>query len=146
MAKLQKIITKKFQKGRIILFENKSIVLKKGNYGLKAIESGRITEQHLELLRRYLKRKIRYVRKRIKRNKIGKMWLLFQCKYPLTEKPAEIRMGKGKGAIYTKIYRIRKGKILLETLGFSKYIMFKIFKKLNNKLPVKTILIKKLKN
>lgn len=132
---------RRFHKGTIRKIETKHILLKKGMYGLKAIESGRISASHLELIRRYLKRKLKYIRKRKKRKVQSKSWISIQCKYPITKKPSEIRMGKGKGSIENFVYRIKAGKIIFESLGIASVIYKKIVYKIMKKLPVKTKIV-----
>jgi large subunit ribosomal protein L16 len=95
------------------------------------------------MLRRYLKRKLKFIRKRKKRKINTRSWILIQSKYSITKKPEEIRMGKGKGAIHNYVYRISSGKIIFESLGLSIYIFKKIFNKIMKKLPIRTIIIKK---
>lgn len=146
MANYLKNKIRKVHKGVIKKLETKHILIKKGTYGLKAIESGRISATHVELLRRYLKRKLKYIRKRQKRKINSKSWLSIQCKYPITKKPSEIRMGKGKGAIDNYVYRIKSGKVLFESLGLAKKLYIKIFSKIQKKLPIRSILVKKLIN
>lgn len=146
MANYLKNKLRRFHKGTIKKVETKHILIKKGIYGLKANESGRISANHLELIRRYLKRKLRYIRKRKKRKIQSKSWISIQCKYPITKKPSEIRMGKGKGAIDNYVYRIKSGKIIFESLGLSEVIYKKIFKKIMKKLPTRTQIVKKYLN
>lgn len=146
MANYLKNKTRRLHKGKIRNIETKHTLLRKGVYGLKALESGRISSNHLELLRRYLKRKLRFIRKRKKRKIQTKIWISIQCKYPITKKPAEIRMGKGKGAIENYVYRIKAGKVIFESLGLNKYIYNCIFKKIMKKLPIRTKIVQKLIN
>lgn len=146
MANYLKNKIRRVHKGTIKKLETKHILLNKGVYGLKAMESGRISENHLELVRRYLKRKLRYIRKRKKRKIQSKSWISIQCKYPITKKPSEIRMGKGKGSIENYVYRIKSGKIIFESLGLSEIIYKKIFYKIMKKLPIRTQIVKKFIN
>jgi large subunit ribosomal protein L16 len=93
-----------------------------------------------------LRRKLKFIYKRKKRKTKSRFMLSFQCRYILTKKPAEIRMGKVKGAIDNYVYRIKVGKVLFEAFGLSFFILKRIFNKVKQKLPVQTFLIKKLIN
>ena len=103
-----------------------------GSYGLKATESGWITSRQIEACRISITRVVR---------KIGKMWIRIFPDKPITKKPLETRMGKGKGSPEFWVSNVKPGRILFEVEGVSKEIAQKAFKNAGNKLPIKTKLV-----
>ena len=81
---------KKIQKGKLRQFDPRSNQLKFGTVGLKAVKSGTITSRQIEAARQAIVRKL---------NRKGKLWIRIFPAIPITKKPIEIRMGKGKGSI-----------------------------------------------
>jgi len=100
-----------------------------GTYGLKAMESGWITARQIESSRITIARITR---------KIGRMWIRVFPDKPITKKPAETRMGKGKGAPEYWVANVKPGKILFEVEGVSFEDAEKAFKNAGYKLPIKT--------
>nr|YP_007890663.1 ribosomal protein L16 [Jakoba bahamiensis]AGH24157.1 ribosomal protein L16 [Jakoba bahamiensis] len=124
---------RKYQKGRIKGIDLRSYV-SFGEYGLQALSSYRLTERQIEACRVAITRKIR---------KIGKVWVRVFSDIPVTAKPTEVRMGKGKGSIDHWIVRIKPGKILFEVSGVP-YEMAKRALELGAyKLPIPTKVISK---
>ncbi|WP_367670577.1 50S ribosomal protein L16 [Sodalis-like secondary symbiont of Drepanosiphum platanoidis] len=126
---------RKMQKGRNrgkIIGDN----IKFGEFGLKAIDRGRLTARQIESARRVM---TRFVKRQ------GKIWIRIFPDKPITKKPLEVRMGKGKGNVEYWVTLIKPGKILYEINGISKDIAIKAFKLASSKLPIKTIFIYKLK-
>jgi large subunit ribosomal protein L16 len=126
---------KKYHKGKISLKEVNSVNnfdLRYGTFGLKVTESGRITAKQLETLRRTIK-------KVIKRN--GKIWINIFPHLPVSSKPNENRMGKGKGK--TKYYtgKVVPGNVVVEILGVNYRTAFKALSSAAKKLPVKSYFI-----
>jgi large subunit ribosomal protein L16 len=121
---------KKEKKGKIsgISFES----LNFGTFGIKALECGRINARQIEMARRVIS-------KRVKNS--GKLWIRIFPHKPVTAKPNEVRMGKGKGSVSYWVAAIRPGKILYEIEGISETLAFKIFRTLSLKLPLKLKLI-----
>ena len=105
-----------------------------GEFGLKAIERGRLTSRQIESARRTI---TRYVKKD------GKMWIRIFPDKPITQKPMEVRMGKGKGNVEYWVAMIKPGKILYEILGVSESVSRKAFKLATAKLPIKTSFVYK---
>ncbi|ARC54943.1 50S ribosomal protein L16 [Candidatus Riesia sp. GBBU] len=105
-----------------------------GNFGLKAISRGRITSRQIESARRAMTRAI---------NRQGKIWIRIFPDKPITKKPLEVRMGKGKGNVEYWVALIKPGSILYEMDGVSEELAIEAFKLASAKLPVKTIYIKK---
>lgn len=119
---------KKIKKGKLIQFKYKSD-LNFGTFGLKAIESGMISAKQLEAARQAISRKIK---------KKGKIWTKIFPNLPITKKPTEVRMGKGKGNVSHWVSRIRGGSIIFEICGVNKKTALKAFRTGSSKLPVKT--------
>lgn len=123
---------RKYQKGTIGGIKPNTITLKFGKYGLKALESGKITARTIEAVRRAITRKFK---------KSGKLWIKIFPDIPVTQKPLEVRMGKGKGAPSFWICRIQAGQVLFEMDGVSSQLAFQAAKLAAYKLPIKTELV-----
>lgn len=121
----------KSQRGRLSRTESSFCHLKFGKFGLIAQESVLLTTRQIEATRqvinRYLKRK-------------GKIWIRVFPDLPVSAKPTEVRMGKGKGAIKTWVCRVRKGKIIFEVDGVSDRKVQEAFQAAKKKLPLKTFI------
>ncbi|SVB48067.1 uncharacterized protein METZ01_LOCUS200921 [marine metagenome] len=100
-----------------------------GTYGLKATEPGWITARQIESSRIVISRVVR---------KIGKMWIRIFPDKPVTARPAETRMGKGKGTLDHWVAVVKPGRILFEVEGVSREQAEKAFGEAGNKLPLKT--------
>ncbi|RLA15740.1 MAG: 50S ribosomal protein L16 [Gammaproteobacteria bacterium] len=100
-----------------------------GEFGLKAIERGRITARQIEAARRAMNR-------HVKRN--GKIWIRIFPDKPITKKPLEVRMGKGKGAVEYWVAQIQPGRMLYEMEGVEESVAREAFALAAAKLPVKT--------
>ena len=120
---------RKVKKGKLGKFNFKSNSLKFGTVGLKSIESGTISAKQLEAARQAISRKIK---------RGGKLWLRVQPTIPITSKPLEVRMGKGKGNVNYWSTRIRGGTVLFELCGINFDIAKLAFKTGGAKLSVKT--------
>ncbi len=100
-----------------------------GSYGLKALEPGWITARQIEAARITISRVVR---------KNGKMWIRIFPDKPITKKPAETRMGKGKGAPEYWVAVVKPGRILFEVEGVDREMAHEAFRNAAYKLPVKT--------
>ena len=100
-----------------------------GDFGLKAIGRGRITARQIEAARRVMTR-------HIKRG--GRVWIRIFPDKPITKKPAEVRMGKGKGSVECCVAEIQPGKMLYEMDGVSEEIAREAFRLAAAKLPILT--------
>ena len=100
-----------------------------GEYGLKATSRGRITARQIEAARRTITR-------HVKRG--GKIWIRIFPDKPITKKPLEVRMGKGKGSVEYWVAQIRPGTMLYEIQGVPEELAREAFKLAAAKLPVKT--------
>ena len=108
MLRPRQVKYRKQRKGRIKGMENKSVNLTVGTYGLKALESGRVTARQIEATRRAITRKMK---------RRGRVWIRVFPATPITSKPVEVRMGKGKGNVDYWVCPVRQGKILYEIGG-----------------------------
>ncbi|MGM0417119.1 MAG: 50S ribosomal protein L16 [Thermodesulfobacteriota bacterium] len=100
-----------------------------GEFGLQAVEPGYISSRQIEAARiainRYIKRG-------------GKMWIRIFPDKPITKKPAEVRMGKGKGPNEGWVARIKPGRVMYELEGVDKNQAMEAFRLASHKLPIKT--------
>jgi large subunit ribosomal protein L16 len=103
-----------------------------GEYGLKAVDRGRLTARQIEAARRAMTR-------HIKRG--GKIWIRVFPDLPVTKKPLEVRMGSGKGNVEFWVSRIQPGKMLYEMEGVTEEIAREAFKLAAAKLPIKTAFV-----
>lgn len=123
---------RKEQKGR-----NRGLALRGahvafGEYGLKATERGRLTARQIEAARRAISR-------HIKRG--GRVWIRIFPDKPISQKPAEVRMGNGKGNPEYWVAEIRPGKVLYEMDGVDESIAREAFALAAAKLPLKTVVV-----
>jgi len=120
---------RKMQKGRNRGRATRGNVVNEGEYGLQTVEAGLITANQIEAARiamtRYIKRG-------------GKVWIKIFPNKPISKKPAETRMGKGKGAVEYWVAPVKPGRILFEMDGVSEEIAKEAFRLASHKLPVKT--------
>lgn len=100
-----------------------------GEYGLKSISRGRMTARQIEAARRAISR-------HVKRG--GKIWIRIFPDKPITKKPLEVRMGKGKGSVEYWVAQIKPGTMLFEIEGVSEELAREAFELAAAKLPVKT--------
>lgn len=103
-----------------------------GSFGMKTIEAGWITARQIESARIAIIRQIR---------KHGRMWIRIFPDKPITKKPAEVRMGKGKGAPDQWVSVVKPGRILFEVEGVNRDLAAEAFRLAGHKLPVKTKLV-----
>ena len=120
---------RKMQKGRNRGKATRGITVSDGEYGLQAIEAGAIKSNQIEAARiamtRYIKRG-------------GKVWIKIFPDKPITKKPAETRMGKGKGAPEYWVALVKPGRVMFELAGVPEEIAREAMRLAANKLPVKT--------
>lgn len=134
MLSPKKVKFRKQQTGRMKGQAQRGSKLNFGDFGLQAAECGYITSRQIEAARIAMTR-------RVKRG--GKMWIRIFPDKPVTKKPAEVRMGKGKGAPEGWVAVIRPGKILYEMEGVSRELAFEAFRLAAHKLPIKTKFIER---
>jgi large subunit ribosomal protein L16 len=105
-----------------------------GEYGLKALGCGSITNLQLEMIRVIMARALR---------KGGKFWIRIFSDKPVTKKPAETRMGKGKGDVDHWAATIKRGKVLFEIAGIPKEYAQSILRNIAYKLPFRSRFIER---
>jgi len=105
-----------------------------GEFGLKATGRGRITARQIEAARRTITR-------RVKRG--GKLYIRIFPDKPITKKPLEVRMGKGKGNVEYWVALVQPGRVLYEIEGVSEELAREAFKLASAKLPVRTTFVKR---
>lgn len=120
---------RKMQKGRNRGKATRGTVVNEGEYGLQALEAGLITANQIEAARVAL---TRYIKRG------GKVWIKIFPNKPITKKPAETRMGKGKGAPEYWVAPVKPGRVMFEIAGVSEEVAREALRLASHKLPVKT--------
>ena len=120
---------KKTRKGKLKKLEFKANTIRFGELGLKAEVAGMITARQIEAARRAIAKKIK---------RKGKVWICIFPDLPITAKPTESRMGKGKGAVSHWVARVRGGTTLFEVCGVPAHVAADALKSGSKKLPIKT--------
>jgi large subunit ribosomal protein L16 len=126
---------RKQQKGRNTGYATRGNKVSFGEYGLKAVGRGRLTARQLEAARRALSR-------HIKRG--GRVWIRVFPDKPISRKPAEVRMGNGKGNPEYFVCEIQPGKIIYEMDGGDAAIARQAFALASAKLPFKTVVVQRM--
>lgn len=129
MLSPKKVKYRKQQRGRMKGAARRGSELSFGEFGLQAVECGLITSKQIEAARIAMTR-------HVKRG--GKMWIKIFPDKPFTKKPAEVRMGKGKGPTEGWAAVVRPGRILYEMQGVDRELAMEAFRLAAHKLPVKT--------
>ena len=130
----KKIKFRKVQKGKIKGLSKGARTVYFGEYGLEAVEPSRVSAQQIEAMRVTLSRHLK---------KIGESYLRVFPDKPVTRKPAETRMGKGKGNPEVWVAVVKRGRIVCEVSGVSEVLARKVLKLAAYKLPMKTRIVKK---
>ena len=125
----RKVKYRKAQKGKCRGISTRGDRLSFGEYGLKALDNGRVRANHIEACRVAMVRKLRGA---------GKVWINVFPNKPVTKKPAETRMGKGKGELDHWVVVVKRGRVLFEMSGVPEDFAKSIFRLIAFKLPVKT--------
>lgn len=128
----KKVKWRKQRKGRITGNETKGTNLAFGEFGLKALESERITARQIEAARRAISRQMR---------RQGKIFIRIFPDIPVSKKPAEVRMGSGKGSIEHYVFKTRPGRVLFEITGAQEDVAREALRLAANKLPIKCKII-----
>ena len=132
MLQPKKTKYRKQQKGKLRGFATSGAKVNFGHYGLKATTRGRVTARQIEAARRAMTR-------HIKRG--GKIWIRIFPDVPITKKPVEVRMGKGKGNVEYWVAKVQPGKILYEMEGDTEEVAREAFRLAASKLPVITTFV-----
>ena len=123
---------RKEQKGRNTGLATTGNKVSFGNYGLKATTRGRLTARQIEAARRAMTR-------HIKRG--GRIWIRIFADKPVSKKPAEVRMGNGKGNPEYYVAEIQPGKVVFEIVGVPEQLAREAFKLAAAKLPLRTTFV-----
>nr|YP_004062210.1 ribosomal protein L16 [Gracilariopsis andersonii]ADR03226.1 ribosomal protein L16 [Gracilariopsis andersonii]APC24893.1 ribosomal protein L16 [Gracilariopsis andersonii] len=116
-------------------------ILRYGHFGIKSISFGRLSEKQFNALRWSMLKKLKLL---TNNKKNFRFWTLFVMNLTLTKFNLESRMGKGKGAIYTKASYIRPGMVLFEFDNITEQQMRNLLHYISKKIPLKIMLVKKL--
>jgi len=130
----KRIKFRKSQRGRLKGNDETGNRVSFGEFGLIAVSSGRITARQIEAARVSINR-------RVKRG--GKLWIRVFPHMPITKKPAETRMGKGKGNPEFWVSEVRPGRVLFEMAGIEEVAAKKALEMAAFKLPIKTVFVKR---
>jgi len=120
---------RKVQRGRLKGLSKGARTLAFGTYGLRAVDPGLITARQIEAVRVTVSRRLK---------KVGEYFLRMFPQKPMTKKPAETRMGKGKGSPEEWVSVVKRGRIILEIKGVSDKVAKEVLKSAGYKLPIKT--------
>jgi large subunit ribosomal protein L16 len=126
---------RKAHKGRVKGVAKGGFSLDFGAFGMKAMEPGRITARQIEAARRAITRHMK---------RVGKVWIRVFPDVPVSRKPAEVRMGSGKGSPEYWVCRVKPGRIMFEIDGVQKPLAEEAFRLAAAKLPIKTRLVTRL--
>jgi large subunit ribosomal protein L16 len=125
----RKVKFRKAQKGKNRGIATKGDKLNFGDYGLKALENGLIKGNHIEACRVVVARKMKGA---------GKIWIKIFPSKPVTKKPAETRMGKGKGELDHWVCKVKRGKVMFELSGVPETFAKTVLRLVAFKLPLKS--------
>ena len=134
MLQPKKTKYRKVQKGRMKGNSGRGHRLSNGMFGIKSLDSNFLTSRQIEAARiaatRYMKRE-------------GHLWIKIFPDKPITAKPAETRMGKGKGSLEYWVASVKPGRILFEIDGVDRSMVEEAFRNAGHKLPIKTKLVER---
>jgi large subunit ribosomal protein L16 len=120
---------RKVHKGRIRGMAKGGSDITFGDFGLQALSSGRLTARQIEAARIAMTRHVK---------RVGKIWIRVFPDKPVTKKPAETRMGKGKGSVELWVAVVKRGRVLYEMEGVSEELAREALRLAARKLPLKT--------
>lgn len=118
---------RKAHKGRIHGNAKGGAALNFGSYGMKAQQPGRITSRQIEAARRAITRHVR---------RVGRLWIRIFPDVPVSSKPAEVRMGKGKGSPEFWVAKVKPGRVMFEIDGVPEELARVAFERAAAKLPI----------
>lgn len=125
---------RKSHKGRIHGTAKGGTELNFGSFGLKAVQPERITARQIEAARRAMTRQMK---------RQGRVWIRIFPDVPVSKKPTEVRMGKGKGSVEFWAAKVKPGRIMFEIDGVSSTVAREALRLAAMKLPVKTRIVQK---
>ena len=120
---------RKLQKGRIKGVAKGGTDLNFGSFGIKALEPARITSRQIEAARRAMTRHMK---------RAGRVWIRIFPDVPVTKKPVEVRMGKGKGSVEFWAAKVKPGRVMFEIDGVPAPLAREALQLASAKLPIKT--------
>ncbi len=123
---------RKQQKGRVKGIAQRGHTISFGSFGIKALETGFLTSRQIEAARIAVTRAMK---------RDGQLWIRIFPDKPITKKPAEVRMGKGKGSPEYWAARVKPGTMLFESDGVDKEIAMESLRLAAKKLPIKTKIV-----
>ena len=123
---------RKQQKGRVRGIATRGYTIEFGSFGIKALEPGRITSRQIEAARIAMTRAMK---------REGQVWIRIFPDKPITKKPAEVRMGKGKGAPEYWVACVKPGTIIFESGGITKEVAQESLRLAAQKLPVRSRIV-----
>lgn len=126
---------RKQHKGRIKGNAKGGSTLNFGQYGLKAMQPERVTARQIEAARRAISRHVK---------RVGRLWIRIFPDVPVTAKPAEVRMGSGKGSVEYWAARVEPGRIMFELDGVTEEVARGAFDRASAKLPIKTKFVRRI--
>ena len=135
MLSPKRVKFRKQHKGRIHGLAKGGSELSFGSFGLKALTPERVTARQIEAARRAMTREMK---------RAGRLWIRIFPDVPVTDKPAEVRMGKGKGAVEFWVARVKPGRIMFEIADVDEELARRAFALGAAKLPVKSKFVKRL--
>ena len=125
---------RKTQRGRLKGISKGALKIAFGEFGLQALDNAWITNRQIEAGRVAIMRRLR---------RGGKLWIRMFPDKPVTKKPLETRMGKGKGAVESWVAVVKRGRIIFELEGVPEDLARQAFKLASDKLPIKCNFIKR---
>lgn len=134
MLSPKRVKFRKRQRGRLKGKDERGSKVSFGEYGLKAVTAGRLTARQIEAARIAINRQVK---------RGGKLWIRIFPQFPVTKKPAETRMGKGKGNPEYWVAEVRPGRVLFEMAGVEEEVAKKALEMASFKLPVQTVFVKR---
>ena len=130
----KKLKYRKAHKGRVSAKSKAGTTLSFGSFGLKALDMERITSRQIESARRAATRHMK---------RQGKLWIKIFPDLPVSKKPAEVRMGKGKGSVEFYAARVSPGRIVFEVEGVGEEVAIRALELASAKLPIRTKIVKR---
>lgn len=115
-----------------VKFDSRGTTLSFGSFGIKATTPARIRSEQLESARKVLSREV---------GKNGKIWIRIFPDMPYTQKPAEVKLGKGKGDLVGYCAPVKPGRVIFEVDGVDEAVAREALRKAGTKLPVKSLII-----
>lgn len=125
---------RKAHKGRVAAKSKAGTMLAFGSFGLKSLDMERVTARQIEAARRAA---VRFMKRQ------GKLWIKIFPDLPVSKKPAEVRMGKGKGSPEYFAVRVSPGRIMFEVDGVSEEVAVRALELASAKLPVRTKIVRR---